>query len=156
MERKAAPAAGGLDHQFAGTQVQLAANQVHLPELGVFKPVRWLVEVGAGVLHLLVEPEFVEVVRQVIVRGDVPARIERRIAPAQEAQEVAGALKPRALQDPLARRKAQQGDLLEIALHVDVAPDIGLAETHRRPDHPPTPPPRPPPPPPSPTPPSPS
>ncbi len=67
MAHQPAPAAADVEHVLAGLQAQLAADHLELGALrgrDVGVPVG---EVGAGIDHLGVEKELVEIIRQVVV-----------------------------------------------------------------------------------------
>ncbi len=133
VQRKPAPAAAGFDHQLARLQPQLAAHQIHLPDLRVLQRVGRPFEIGAGVLHLGIEPELIETVGEVVMRGDVLLRAGKRVAPRQQAEQVARALPQRTLEHALLQLIAHQRHGLQVALDVDLAARIGLAEAHRGP-----------------------
>ena len=66
-----APAAADVEHRLAGRKAQLAADHVELLALGRVEIVAPVVKIGAAIDHLLVEPQFVEGVGEVVVVGDV-------------------------------------------------------------------------------------
>ncbi len=57
--------------RLAGLEAQLPADHVELVALGAIDVAMLLGEVAAGVDHLLVEEEPVEIVRDVVVIGDI-------------------------------------------------------------------------------------
>ena len=70
MAEQRAPAAADVEEALAGLQAQLAADHVELVVLGGGEVVRPVAIIGAGVDHLGVEEERVELVRQVVVERD--------------------------------------------------------------------------------------
>ena len=73
VQREGAPSAAGFDDLLAGPEHQLAADVVELRALRLLQRGVRRVVVRAGVDHLLVEPQAVEVVAQVVVMLDVAA-----------------------------------------------------------------------------------
>ncbi len=71
VQRERAPSAAGLDDALARPEADLAADQIHLRDLGRLERRVGRREVRAGVEQLLVEPELVEVVAEVVVVVDV-------------------------------------------------------------------------------------
>ena len=71
VDRERAPAAPRLDHPLPGPELELPAHVVHLGSLRLFEGGVLVRVVGARVDHLLVEPEPVEVVAEVVVVVDV-------------------------------------------------------------------------------------
>ena len=71
MADEAAPAAADVEEPFARLQAQLAADHLQLVALRLRDVVVPVGVVGAGVDHLRIEKERVEVVRQVVVELDV-------------------------------------------------------------------------------------
>src|SRR5262249_62184433 len=71
VEGQGTPAAPGLDHALAGAQAQLARHVLHLRDLRFLERGGGRREVGAGVDHLPIEPQPVEVVAEVVVMVDV-------------------------------------------------------------------------------------
>ena len=66
-----APAAADVEQRLAGLQPQLAADHFQLVLLHLVDVIIPIGAVGAGVDHLLIEPERVEFVRHVVVVADV-------------------------------------------------------------------------------------
>ena len=56
-----------------GAQAELGGEQPQLVALRLLQRLLRLAEIGAGIEHVLVEEEFVEVVAEIIVMGDVAA-----------------------------------------------------------------------------------
>ena len=75
MQRQRAPSAARFDDGLAGLQPQLPADEIHLRHLRLLERHVGMVEVGAGVEQLVVEPARVEVVAEVVVVMHVPARL---------------------------------------------------------------------------------
>ncbi len=75
MQRKRAPSAARFDHRFAAPQPQLPADEIHFRHLRLFEGHVGMVEVGAGVQHLVVEPACIEIVAEVIVMMNVATRL---------------------------------------------------------------------------------
>ena len=67
------------------------------------------------------------------MRGDVLLRAGKRVAPRQQAEQVARALPQRTLEHAFLQLIAHQRHGLQVALDVDLAARIGLAEAHRGP-----------------------
>ena len=66
-----APAAADVEHRLARLEPQLAADHVELLPLRRVEIVAPVVEIGAGVDHVLIEPQGVERIGDVVVVGDV-------------------------------------------------------------------------------------
>ena len=64
------PAAADVQETLAGLETKLPTDHLHLVELGLLEAVLPVGEVGAGVLHLPIEKERVELVRDVVVELD--------------------------------------------------------------------------------------
>jgi hypothetical protein len=94
---QAAPAAADLHHRLAGLGAELGVDVPLLGELGLLQRHVRPREVGAGVLHVLVEEAPVEVVREVVVVGDVALGLDAVVWPR-------AALAPPAAQAGLAGR----------------------------------------------------
>ena len=60
-----------IEHGLAGFQTQLPANQIELVALRVLEALVPVVKIGAGVDHLAIEPERIELIRRVVVMVDV-------------------------------------------------------------------------------------
>ncbi len=73
-ERHPAPAAADVENALAGLERELGGDMRLLVELGLLEAVLRVGEVGAAVLLVLVEEEFVELVAKVVVVRDVLAR----------------------------------------------------------------------------------
>ena len=78
------PAAADIQQPFAGPQAQLAANVLKLVALRRVQRIGGLLEVGAGVHPLLVQPQPIELVGHVIVERDRGAIAVARM-PVREA-----------------------------------------------------------------------
>jgi hypothetical protein len=106
-------------------QAELAAHVVHLRDLGALERELGRLEVGAGVEELLVEPERVEVVADVVVVVDVGPRPRQRVAPhCPEPGEQAGS--PAVLE----RSKRRLERRHQVALDLDPPVGVGVAEVH--------------------------
>ena len=79
VQRQITPAAADVEHLQAGLQVELGGDQPQLVLLGDFQAVVVVEEVGARILHALVEEQRVEVVAEIVVMGDVLARLADRV-----------------------------------------------------------------------------
>jgi len=73
VKRQVTPPAADVEHLQAGLQVELGGDQAQLVELGTLQAVGVIEEVGARVLHALVEKQGVEVVAEIVVMGNVLA-----------------------------------------------------------------------------------
>ena len=71
VTRQRAPAAAHIENGIARFQAKFAADHVELLQLHTIEIVAPVMEVGAGVDHLLVEPELIERVGDIVVIGDV-------------------------------------------------------------------------------------
>ena len=74
VQRQRAPAAARFDHRFAGREAQLAADVVELRCLRLLQRHRGVGKIGAGVDHVPVEPELVEIVADVVMVVDIAPR----------------------------------------------------------------------------------
>ena len=75
VQRQSAPAAARFEHRFAGRKAQLAAHIVELGLLRLLQPQRGVGEIGAGVHHLAIEPELVEIVADIVMMVDIAPRL---------------------------------------------------------------------------------
>ena len=71
VEREATPARADVEHPLSRAYLQLGRYVSLLVELGAVKVVAAVIEVGAGILTVLVEEQLVQLVRQVIMVGCV-------------------------------------------------------------------------------------
>ncbi len=74
IEAEPAPAGADVEHRLAGLQPELGGDVALLGGLRLVERHVGLLEIGAGILHVLVEEEPVEVARQVVVALHVAAR----------------------------------------------------------------------------------
>src|SRR5208337_152841 len=74
IQRQCAPATTSLDHGLTRLQPKLLADQIELCSLGFFQSCRALGKIRAGVYHLGVEPELVEICGEVVMMMDVFVR----------------------------------------------------------------------------------
>jgi hypothetical protein len=74
-----------LDDAIPGSEVDLAADVLHLRQLRLLEARLRGGEVGAGVDHLLVEPQAIEVVADVVVVVDVVASAAAGVGPVPPA-----------------------------------------------------------------------
>ena len=116
MAGESAPAAAHVEQSLAGLEPQLAAHHVQLLDLGLVEIVVPIMEIRAGVDHLLVEPELVKGIRHVVVIGDVllvlggaaiallfvADLLERPRAAARDEQKAGGGRRHQELADLLA------------------------------------------------------
>ena len=79
IERHVAPAAADVEDLQAGLEIELGRDQPQLVLLRLLQALVVVEEVGAGVLHALVEEQLVEVVAEVVVVRDVLLRLADRI-----------------------------------------------------------------------------
>ena len=128
MERQRPPAASRLDHGLARLQPELPADQVELGALRLLERDVGMLEIRAGVDHLVVEPRPVEVVAEVVVVVDVPARTGLVVGHRQRRRD---ALDRRRQQ---AQSRHRLDDALEAAADVEAAGHVGLAEIQMRVD----------------------
>ena len=63
-----APAATDIEQAFTGLEAEFSANMIEFVRLGLVEAVTGISEIGARIDHQLVEPHFVEVVRNVVVK----------------------------------------------------------------------------------------
>jgi hypothetical protein len=89
LQGQAAPAAADLHHRLAGLEPELGGDVALLGELGLLQGHVRALEIGAGVLHVLVEEPPVELVGQVVVVGHVALRLDPVVGLAQGAAEPA-------------------------------------------------------------------
>ncbi|MDT4861222.1 hypothetical protein FQZ97_958190 [compost metagenome] len=68
--RQATPTAADIQQAFARLQTQLAAQMAHLGLLRLIQVFCASLEIGAGIDHLPVQPQRVEVIRDVVVVAD--------------------------------------------------------------------------------------
>src|SRR5262249_31764955 len=59
------------DHAFARLESELAAHEIHLGRLRLFEREIRLSKIGAGVDHFLIEPEFVEMISEIVMMMNV-------------------------------------------------------------------------------------
>src|SRR5207302_10647684 len=71
-------AAANVEQSLSRLQPQLAADHVHLVALGLLQRVAPVGEVAAGVLHLRIEEQLVEIIAEVVVELDVVSVVSRR------------------------------------------------------------------------------
>ena len=131
MQRQCAPAATGLDHLVAGPQAQFAADVLHFRHLGIFQSHGRRREIGAGVDHLPIEPQLVEIVAEIVVVMDVVARLLQRVAPRFEhrAQPRAPAADAVVFWQGAINHFEQFG---QIALHLDMPRCVEFTELEGR------------------------
>src|SRR5271165_1685009 len=79
IECQRAPAAACFDYPLSGPQAKLAANVFHFGFLGLLEGGRGRLKVSAGVHQFGIEPQFVEIVPQIVVAMDVVARASQSI-----------------------------------------------------------------------------
>ena len=119
------PAAADVEEAIARVQSQLAADVVEFSGLRLIESCARSIEVGAGVHHLRIQEEFVELVGAVVVetnvaRGDAasgPTLREHPGIPAANSVEELAAKGGRGLRQLIANR----GD--EVPIHIDLAVD---------------------------------
>ena len=75
IEREVAPARADIEHLEARLEAELCRDEAQLVALRLLERVGVVDEIGAGVLHALVEEEPVEVVAEVVVVRDVGLRL---------------------------------------------------------------------------------
>ena len=129
------PATAHVEKTLAGMQLQLAADELELRELGELQPVRARCPVGARVDHLLVEKEPVEVVAHVVVVPD------RRVVPGNGVARGGAEQLTRARTDLGDQPRGERGrrerlrpgpggraldEVRQVAFHVEVAGEAGL------------------------------
>ena len=112
IERELAPAAADVEHLEAGLEVELGGDQAQLVLLGLLQRFGVVEEVGAGILHPLVEEELVEVVAEVVVVRHVLLRLADRVR-LLEALEAARDAAQHLLQGLVAERKPVQREQRE-------------------------------------------
>ena len=153
VDEQPAPAAPDVEQPLAGTQPQLAADEVELPLLRRVEVLVGRGEVGAGVDHAPVEVEREEVVREVVVvRDGLAVAFERELPPAEARRSATGPGRAPAWEreqaggraEPLARAPAafeqelvgEPEDALDVALDVDVVVEVRLGHVQlvRRPE----------------------
>ena len=137
VECQRAPAASGLHHPSLRPQLQLPAHVLHLRALRVFEARAGRREVGAGVYHLAVEPQAVEVVSEIVVMVDV---VPHRLPAVRPDHPAAHPLGPR----PEATQRARQAGVVglhsiegregshEVAVHLETPGHVGLAKCQIR------------------------
>ena len=74
MARQPAPTTSGFGHAVSRAQLQFATDMIHLGLLGRLDGQVVFGKIGAGVLHLLIQPQAVKVVTDIVVMMDVFAR----------------------------------------------------------------------------------
>jgi hypothetical protein len=90
VERHAAPAAADLEHALAGLEQELGRDVALLGGLRLLERLVAGGEVGAGILHVPVEPQAVEGVAEVVMVRDVLPRPAARVVLGGEAGRLAG------------------------------------------------------------------
>jgi hypothetical protein len=118
VPRERAPAAARLQHAVAGLQPELAAHIVELGPLGLLQGQRRGLEVGAGVDQLVVEPQPVEVVAEVVVVLRLAA--SQALDAGRDPPRRRGGLRP-----PLEDGLEASG---QASPHLDLAGGVGVAE----------------------------
>src|SRR5580698_848035 len=78
MAGERAPAAANIEHRLAGLEAQLAADHVEFLDLRLFEIVAPVMKISAAIDHLLVEPELIEGVGDIVMMGDVFLVLARR------------------------------------------------------------------------------
>jgi hypothetical protein len=85
MQGQPTPAATDIEHTLAGLKLQFRGE---MPLLGALRRIERLVgavELGAGILPVPIEEEFVEPAIQIVVVGDIGRGAGRQIAMAEDA-----------------------------------------------------------------------
>ena len=90
MNGEAAPAASDLQHHVVGADLHLLAEALPLAALGLFKREVRLVVVGRRIGHRGVEPEFEEIVPEIVVLADVVAALGLAVGPERVSDPVEG------------------------------------------------------------------
>jgi hypothetical protein len=139
MKAKAAPTGPDVQHLEPWTvDIQLGGQQALLLDLRPLQAHARLAEIGTGILHIVVQKEAVQLLRQVVVMGDVPARPLYRIVPLDPASQTQKCLRakrqPMLIQADLAGVADQQvQEIVKAAvLDADQAVHIGLRQADRR------------------------
>src|SRR5437773_4879571 len=127
VEKQIAPAAADVGKGVALLEQHLAADVVHLRELGLFERLRAVGEPGAGVRHAhLVEPFTVEILSRPVVEARVRLRLgDRRVAVPEFVPPVAHLDEESRLAVEAGVHAGAEG-VRDAALDVDVAVEIGL------------------------------
>ena len=116
-----APAAADVEQALVRLQVVLAQHVVQLLNLRFFQAVRMVLEVGARINHVLVQPKPVEIVRNVVVVGDgLGIHLPRVVRAANDASEPA--------ERPDGTAGQLRGDpenLVEVSLDVEISLNVG-------------------------------
>ena len=79
MHRKPAPSAPNIKHLIPGLQAELACDMIFLEPLGIVERCLRLREIRAGILHVVIKKEAVEIVADIIMVRHVPSRSRLRI-----------------------------------------------------------------------------
>ena len=90
IKRHPAPAAADVEHALAGLEVELGGDMRLLVGLRLLEAVGRIGEVSAAVLQVVVEEERVEVVADVVMVGDVAARLAQPGCAGTATLELAG------------------------------------------------------------------
>ena len=131
VQGQGAPPAAGLDDPLTRPEHQLAADVVHLGPLRLLQRGLGRVVVRAGVDHLLVEPQPVEVVAQVVVVLDMPPRSARGVG-ARLGQSAQGAALGRDRVRAIRRSITAREHVDEIALDLDAPCAERISESDLR------------------------
>ena len=144
MDRERAPATTDVEQALAGAQPQLAADVIQFGDLRGVEVVMRAAEIRARINHPRIQPELVEIVRDVVVKRDrLPvaflgmartaqrdrAAFRRRLVRGRQLHEpvVVGERRQPARRTLLERRGQIDG-LLHVARDVEIAAQIGLGE----------------------------
>ena len=111
IERQPAPARADIEHPQSRAQQQLCRDVALLVLLRGVEIVLGRPEIRTGILPVVVEEQLIELVRQIVVVGDVAARARDRVVLVQAPHEAAGGL---------AQPQRQRVGLGRVVRHQDV------------------------------------
>ena len=75
MQGQPAPAAADIEHALVPVKLQFAGDMVLLAELGFIKADPRFIEIGAGILPVLIQKKSIEIVAEIIVMMHIAARL---------------------------------------------------------------------------------
>ena len=136
IKGQSAPAAADVEDGHAVAEIELRRQMPLLGELRLFEGEIRLLEIGAGILPVVVEKEFVEPAIEIVVMGDVLLGARGGIVLTQAAGEDTGLQQGACPSGPRLAFEIGQDRLEQVvngaALHDDPPIHIGFAKGERR------------------------
>src|SRR6185437_10510770 len=124
-DQQAAPAAADIEKPLARLELKLATDMVELLLLRRVDILRPGVEIGAGIDHLPVEPESVELIGHIVMMADRARIGGTAVAEAARGEHGAEPTQPGELADALGERDADGENVSEPAFDPEIATHVG-------------------------------